>query len=76
MTLVYILYPALLLSAACTGYGLAAMMLFPGRFAELPITFRFIAAYFLGQSLLVGLFVSLALFGVFTFSFVVLLVVP
>jgi hypothetical protein len=76
MTLIYILYPAFLLSAACTGYGLAAMMLFPGRFAELPIAFRFIAAYFLGQSLLVGLFVSLALFGVFTSSFVVWLVVP
>ena len=76
MTFIFITYPIALLSAACIGYGALAMTLFCGGFAKLPIAFRVTAAYFLGQGLLAGLFVGLALCGVFTFPVVLGVMVP
>jgi hypothetical protein len=76
MTFICITYPIALLSAACIGYGALAMTLFCSGFAKLPIAFRLTAAYFLGQGLLAGLFVVLALYGVFTFPVVLGVMVP
>ena len=70
MTLIYISWPVILLSAACIGYGVVAMTSFYGGFAGLPIAFRLTAAYFFGQGLIATLFVFLALFGVFTYHIV------
>jgi hypothetical protein len=66
MTLLQILYPIILLSAACLGYGLAVTTLFRNRFAGLPLGLRLTTSYFLGQGLLSGLFIFVALCGMFT----------
>ena len=65
MTLLSIAFPALLLFAACIGYGMLVMALLRKFFADLPILFRICVAYFLGQSLLVCLFAFLAIGGAF-----------
>jgi hypothetical protein len=76
MTLLYITFPIILLSAACTGYGLLTLALFRDCFAGLSIAFRLTVAYFLGQSLLVAVFVLLALGGMFTFAAVASVILP
>jgi hypothetical protein len=76
MTLISISYPVLLLSLACVGYGVPGMMLLCRGFAKLPIAFRLVAAYFLGQSLLAAVFVVLAFCHWFTRAAVFGMVIP
>src|SRR4051794_21067128 len=76
MAFISMVYPVILLSAACLGYGICGMALLCNGRRKLPIAFQLVAAYFLGQSLLAIFFVVLALCGVFTSAAVFSTVVP
>ena len=76
MVFITMRYPVILLSLACLGYGICGMALLWTERRRLPIAFRLVAAYFLGQSLLAGFFVVLALCGVLTSAAVLGTVIP
>ena len=76
MVFITMSYPVILLSLACLGYGICGMALLWKERRRLPIAFRLVAAYFLGQSLLAGFFVVLALCGVLTSAAVLGTVIP
>src|ERR1044072_4064924 len=76
MAFISMIYPVILLSVACLGYGICGMALLCRGRRRLPIVFQLVAAYFLGQSLLAIFFVVLALCGAFTSAAAFSTVIP
>ena len=74
MTFLYLLVPALLICVSSVGYGFVALTLAGRRLSEQPFAFRMTVAYFLGQSLLVIVFLALAMRGAFIPAVVISLV--